>query len=531
MLTTPQVRAAVAGSLDAADDDFDPFLDEDAPGGPLDGEALADTVLALVRDARLAPGDEPWLAALALPDEDGEPALAGDLVVPGSDFERVIRPGELATCENELVERWGEETLAAVGVLAGFTLVRATDVVLDPDELEPRDSDYSEPDDVGVLDAVDVWCEDLLDGLEPTPVPPVATEIVAVRDLDLVDDDAWPLALAMLSRPPLRDALTTPVRVLLPGGTTETVRPYTAWWLRSHPVLDGRRPAGLRAAGGDSLLAGLYEAADTADVDTQVLRALGVRTTVRALLDEPGGAVELLARLVDEDSEVGPAQLRGLYGALARLTPEEVTLPDELRAVTYGHGEDGDEEADAYAVEYAVEVVDAADALVADAPDLMPLAMAEARPLLSVPPAERGVTGPGALARRAARGRRRGPRTAAGRHPVVCGTRGVAGRAAVRGRLGRAPGGAGLAVRGRHPACGHGRGRGGGPVLGRQPVGAPLRGRRPHRRPDPHRGVGPLPLVRRRAGHRLRGGGSGGRSAGCSGGVGVAAGERGGALV
>ncbi|WP_217189713.1 sacsin N-terminal ATP-binding-like domain-containing protein [Streptomyces buecherae] len=387
VLTTPQVRAAVAGSLDAADDDFDPFLDEDAPGGPLDGEALADTVLALVRDARLAPGDEPWLAALALPDEDGEPALAGDLVVPGSDFERVIRPGELATCDPELVERWGEETLAAVGVLAGFTLVRATDVVLDPDELEPRDGDFPEPDDVGVLDAVDVWCEDLLDGLEPTPVPPVATEIVAVRDLDLVDDDAWPLALAMLSQPPLRDALTTPVRVLLPGGTTETVRPYTAWWLRGHPVLDGRRPAGLRAAGGDPLLAGLYEAADTADVDAQVLRALGVRTTVRALLDEPGGAAELLARLADEDSEVAPAQLRGLYGALAQLAPEEVTLPDELRAVTYGQGEYAAGHAADYAAEYAVEVVDAADALVADAPDLMPLAMAEARPLLPVPPA------------------------------------------------------------------------------------------------------------------------------------------------
>ncbi|MFE6775332.1 sacsin N-terminal ATP-binding-like domain-containing protein [Streptomyces sp. NPDC057702] len=386
VLTTPQVRAAVAGSLDAADD-FDPYLDEayadgDAPGGPLDADALAETVLTLVRDARLAPGDEPWLAALALPDEDGEPALAGDLVVPGSDFERVIRPGELAACDAELADRWGEETLAAVGVLAGFTLVRATDVVLDPDELEPRDSDYPEPDDVGVLDAVDVWCEDLLDALEPTSVPPVATEIVAVRDLDLVDDDAWPLALAMLSRPPLRDALTTPVRVLLPGGTTEVVRPYTAWWLRGHPVLDGRRPAGLRAAGGDPLLAGLYEAADTADVDAQVLRALGVRTSVAALLDEPGGAAELLARLAEEAGEVGPAQLRGLYGALAGLAPEDVTLPDELRAVTYA----ADQGPDAY----TVQVVDAADALVADAPDLLPLAMAEGAPLLPVPPARAG---------------------------------------------------------------------------------------------------------------------------------------------
>ncbi|KOT57265.1 MULTISPECIES: sacsin N-terminal ATP-binding-like domain-containing protein [Streptomyces] len=367
VLTTPQVRAAVAGSLDAAEDDY-AFGFDGEPAG-LGGEELAEAVLGLVRDAHLAPGDEPWLAALALPDEDGEPAPAGELVLPGSDFERVIREGELASVDAEFAERWGEQPLTAVGVLAGFALVRAPDVVLDPDELEPRDGDFTEPDDVGVLDAVDVWCEDVLDGLPETPVPPVATEIVAVRDLDLVDDDAWPQALAMLSRPPLRDALTAPVRVLLPDGTTELVRPYTAWWLRGHPVLDGRRPAGLRAAGGDPLLAGLYESADAGEVDAQVLRALGVRTSVAALLEEPGGAAELLARLADPAREVDSAQLHALYRALAELDPEQVTLPDELRAVVDGE----------------IRVVDAADAVVADAPDLMPLATG--LPLLPVRPA------------------------------------------------------------------------------------------------------------------------------------------------
>ncbi|MFB6436033.1 sacsin N-terminal ATP-binding-like domain-containing protein [Streptomyces sp. NPDC056411] len=361
VLTTPQVRAAVAHSLDADEDAYDLFDDDFAgggPGAPLDAEELAETVLGLVRDARLAPGDEPWLGALALPDEDGELAPAGELVYPGSDFERVIREGELAACDAELAERWGEEPLTAVGVLAGFALVRATDVVLDPDEMEPRDGDFAEPDDVGLLDAVDVWCEDILDALPETPVPPVVTELVAVRDLDLVDDDAWPQVLEMLSRPPLRDALTAPVRVLLPDGTTESVRPYTAWWLRGHPVLDGRRPAGLRSAGGDPLLAGLYESADAGDVDAQVLRALGVRTSVAALLDEPGGAAELLARLADPELPVTTVQLHALYGMLADLDPEQVTLPDELRAVL---GEEAT-------------VVDAADVVVADAPDLMPLA-------------------------------------------------------------------------------------------------------------------------------------------------------------
>ncbi|MGW2305499.1 sacsin N-terminal ATP-binding-like domain-containing protein [Streptomyces sp. NPDC001809] len=363
VLTTPQVRAAVAASLDAGE-----IWDED--GDALDADELADTVLALVRDAELDPGEEPWLGALALPDEDGELSPAGELVMPGSAFAAVMREDELAYVDAELASRWGEKPLAACGVLATFALVRATDLLLDPDEVEPREGDYPEPDDAGLLDAVDVWCEDVLDRLPETPVPPVATEIVAVRDLDLVDDDAWPRALALLAQPPLRDALTQPVRILLPDGTTETVRSYTAWWLRDHPVLDGRRPAGLRAEGSDPLLSGLYDSADaTGFEDEQVLRALGVRTSVAALLDEPGGAAELLTRLADPSREVTDAQLHALYTALADLDPEQVTLPDELRAVVDGE----------------VVVVDAAEAMVADAPDLLPLTGGV--PLLPVSPA------------------------------------------------------------------------------------------------------------------------------------------------
>ncbi|WNM36001.1 molecular chaperone Hsp90 [Streptomyces sp. Li-HN-5-11] len=361
VLTTPQVRAAVAASLDEDTGAWD----EDTP----DAEELADTVLALVRDAGLEPGDEPWLGALALPDEDGELAPAGELVFPGGPFARVMREGELAAVDTELAAKWGEQPLAACGVLVDFALVRATDVVLDPDELEPRDGDFPEPDDAGLLDAVDVWCEDVLDRFPDTPVPPVATEIVAVRDLDLVDDEQWPQALALLARPPLRDALTQPVRILLPDGTHEVVRPYTAWWLRGHPVLGGRRPAGLRAAGSDPLLHGLYDEADaTGFDDEQVLRALGVRTSVAALLDEPGGAAELLDRLADPGRPVTSAQLHALYGALAELDPEQVTLPDELRAVVDGR----------------VEVVDAADAVVCDSPDLLPFTSGV--PLLPVRP-------------------------------------------------------------------------------------------------------------------------------------------------
>ena len=358
VLDTSQVRHAVAASADLE------VWDEDA----LPAAELAATVLALVREADLGPGDEPWLAALALPDETGELNPAGELVYPGSLFQQVIRADELAACDADLAEQWGERVLTAVGVQADFVLVRAADVVLDPDELEPRDGPYAEPDDVGLLDSVDVWCEDVLDALPEAPLPPVAAELLAVRDLELVDDERWPLVLELLGRSPLREALTGRVRVRMPDGTVETARSYTAWWLRGAPVLGGRRPAGLRSAGGDPLLAGLYEDADTAQADDEVLRALGVRTTAAALLAEPGGAAELLARLGDGELAVTAWQLHGLYGLLAELDPEGVTLPDALRAVVDGE----------------VRVVDAGEALVADAPDLLPLA--GGRPLLPVPP-------------------------------------------------------------------------------------------------------------------------------------------------
>ena len=67
VLTTPQVRAAVAASLD--DEGETPGTARSAAWTP---RSWPTPCSRLVRDAGLAPGDEPWLGALALPDEDGE---------------------------------------------------------------------------------------------------------------------------------------------------------------------------------------------------------------------------------------------------------------------------------------------------------------------------------------------------------------------------------------------------------------------------------------------------------------------------
>ncbi|MFE7594498.1 sacsin N-terminal ATP-binding-like domain-containing protein, partial [Kitasatospora sp. NPDC057512] len=377
VLDTPEARAAVARSYELAEDDLDAALE------------LADAVLALVKAAAPEPGAHPWLARLALLDDEGEPARAGELVLPGSPFAALAREEDAGWVDDELLERWGSEVLAAVGVLADFVLVRAEDVVLDPDDLERLDP--TAPADraagghpTGLLDeapdGLAEWAEDALEALqadEAVGVPPVAAELLAVRDLDLVDDDAWPEALAALARPPYREAVVGPVRTLLPDGSYADLPPYTAWWLRDHPVLAGREPAGLRAAGADPLLRGLYDEARTT-LDEQFLHALGVRTTLAALLAEPHGPDEVLDRMTDPDAEVGHRQLHGIHTALARVDRERIEPLDVVRALPPLDPATGRRPAHTV-------VVDATEAVVADAPDLVQLL--HPYPLLPVAPA------------------------------------------------------------------------------------------------------------------------------------------------
>ncbi|MFE3198809.1 sacsin N-terminal ATP-binding-like domain-containing protein [Embleya sp. NPDC059237] len=315
-----------------------------AVGEGEEGDDIADAVLELVRAARIAAGDEPWLAALLLPDVDGDAVPAGELMLPGSRIAAVVEPDALGVAHPDLVERWGEDVLEAVGVLGTFGLVREEDVVLDHDGCDHD------------LDAEDDWLDDVLDHLPDQGVPPVLAGFAAVRDLDLVADDAWDEALEVLATPPLRNAVTEPAHVLLPDGGRARVPSYTSWWLRGHPVLDGRRPAGLLALDGDRLLHGLYDRV-RASLDPVFLTALGVRTTLPALLADPDGPDELLERLADPDRAVTRDQLRALYTALAEVTPERLSAPTELRGVCGGR----------------MTVADVADALVGDAPDLAAL--------------------------------------------------------------------------------------------------------------------------------------------------------------
>ncbi len=325
ILADPAVRAVVAASYD-----------EEDPG------PIADAVLGLASAAHLRPGDHPWLADLALPGADGEWYPAGELLLPDGPLAEVVSSDTpFGTVSHAMLERYGGETLEAVGVLSSFSLLTAEDVVLDAPDLD--------------LDGAAEWAAEIRARPPGDSAPLVAQELVAVRDLELVDGTRWPRALELLAAPSLRAAVIEPTRVLLADGRYTDVPSYTSWWLRSHPVLGGRKPGDVRAAATDPLLAGLYDEAQL-PADAGFARALGVRTSLAELLAEPGGADELLRRLADPARPVTRPQLRALWIALAGVTDAEP--PDRVRAV---RGND-------------VVLADASEVLVLDAPDLWQLA-------------------------------------------------------------------------------------------------------------------------------------------------------------
>jgi uncharacterized protein (TIGR01777 family) len=360
MLDDPATRAAVAASYDKA---TEAYYDDEGP------ELTAAAVLDLLTAVNAEPGEFPWMSDLALPAADGDWYPAGELLLPDAPLAAVLAPDSpFGTVSPALTERHGAAALRAAGVLSSFGLLRTSDVELDEAVIDLD------------LDGATDWAHDshalLRAGYGALPLPPLAVTVTAVRDLDLVAADRWPAALDLLLHPPLRGALTEPTRVRLPDGQAAAVPSYTAWWLRRHVRLNGRRPAELRTADSDPLLAGLYDlpdqgwSGDTGEGDQRraaarvledpaIARALGVRSTLDDLLAEPGGAQELLSRLADPGRPVTRPQLRALWAALAasHVNSGELIPPDRVRAIL---GE-------------KVIVADAADALVLDVPDLWPL--------------------------------------------------------------------------------------------------------------------------------------------------------------
>lgn len=364
-----EAGADLLRSLGAVDAEIGALLDEpalrDAVESSLDDEhevdpdVVAGVVLNLAAARPLAARERPWLAELALRNDDGELQAAGELLLPAAAGGRLVGlvhdDAPFGVVAAKLVARHGAEALEAVGVLRTFALVRADDVAAEPASARL------------FLDGEEDWLASLDAG--DGDAPPLITEVVAVRDLEWVAADRWAAALLELAQPDLCRAIVEPVRLLLSDGRSGDGPSYTRWWLQTHPcvpVAPGRlaRPGELRSASAPDVLRGLYDVAPALDPAAAALVAeLGALDSVEQLLTAgPVALVDLLDRLGDPGRTVARHQLRALYAvscvALAASLDDDLPAIESVRGVVRGT---------------ELRAVQPAHAVVVDQPDLLDL--------------------------------------------------------------------------------------------------------------------------------------------------------------
>ncbi|WP_338600940.1 sacsin N-terminal ATP-binding-like domain-containing protein [Saccharopolyspora sp. SCSIO 74807] len=233
---------------------------------------LTESVLGLVRDSH--PHD--WLAALALPDRDGDFRRADELLLPDAALLDVLDPDEigpdapLSVLDSAFAGRWPRELLRSVGVLDGFALHVEEDPV-EPDERFADSAQWWREQEVASAGA---W-------------PPA--RFTTVRDLDLVADDAWPAAIRMLSG-------SADVQRIL-----QDPHSHPTWWLSRFALLGGAPPRHWRLPESEEL-AGIYDPVPGVGLDSRQLRLAGVRGELR--IDDPGDAADLVARLGDPERTI-----------------------------------------------------------------------------------------------------------------------------------------------------------------------------------------------------------------------------------
>jgi hypothetical protein len=322
----PAVRAAVGGLT--GDGLGDGLGDLASPTDDQVAQAVLTLVAAAVRASELSPGDLPWLGDLALPDDGGEPTPASALALPDSAAARWFAAEEIGIVAPGLVERWGEDTLAAVGVLRGPGLIRAQDVSIEPG-LGLDDGPAAE------LDGWDDWCGLIAEELDGIPLGAVLAELIAVRDLDAVRREALPDVVAAIAADPvLRPALVAPARIVADGRPID-VPPYTAWWIRDELTSTSGRTGALVGPDADPDLRTLFPLAPDwlTRLDPVAQRSLGVLSGIGDL--DATAVPGLLARLADESLEISAGLLVRVLARIAVLAGRglEIERPDRVRGI------------------------------------------------------------------------------------------------------------------------------------------------------------------------------------------------------
>jgi hypothetical protein len=290
----------------------------DGGGEPTPAETVS-AVLELVRlaVAESGPDDLPfWLGELPVV-ADGDVVPLREAALPGTWAARNL---DLALVRDDVVERWGGDTLAAAGARADLGVYRVVDVLA----ADGGDTDYGPDDPAGWLSDWDEYLEHLADELGPGAW---IGDVEAIPDLDALRDSLAAALDRVSADPGLRRALLTPVRS--PEAPGREAASYTAWFLR-------RRLGAPFALGDTPLLPPAPP--ETAGLDDELLTALG---GLHNLADLPGHDwPAVLERLPEPQGEGRPAMsadvARAVWAGLAALARADDTraiTPDRLPAL------------------------------------------------------------------------------------------------------------------------------------------------------------------------------------------------------
>ncbi|HEX4224895.1 MAG TPA: hypothetical protein VHZ97_21180, partial [Pseudonocardiaceae bacterium] len=304
LLDAPALRDAVANSM------------ADAQSG-VDIQGLVDTVLHLVERADFGVGERPWLGDLALPDDQGSTRRAAELVLPDAPLLGVLADdavgsdAPLGVLAAEFAQDWAPHVLAALGVLNNFAVL----VVESP----------SGPDH-DLADEAEWW-----EWIEGDVSPP--DTLLGIRDLDLVDEQAWPAALRLLAGEP-----DTARALADPAG-------YSAWWLARYALLGGHPPLHWRLPSAVDLV-GLYDEVPDLGLSAQLLTSVGVQAEL--VISDAPDAQEMLQRLGDPDRDVSTGTAMRMHTELVSamkargFEPADVQPPARVRTIS-GETADADD--------------------------------------------------------------------------------------------------------------------------------------------------------------------------------------------
>ncbi|GAB2663127.1 molecular chaperone Hsp90 [Gordonia jinhuaensis] len=291
LLGDASLRAAIDDERDGVDDhlDGDADLDSDVKADDVSDLAIAVLEVLAADDSARVPS---WLGGLLLPAQEGGVEAADEMLLPGGPLAAVlVDDAPFATVRRDIVDRFGVGVLRRLGAGWGFSLVH---------EEYPTAPDHDLPDESSWWDS--------------RPEPP--TEMVAVRDLDLVADDSWPAALTMLAEDPVI------------ADTLADRNGYTAWWLRHFATVTdaegtARRLGEFRAPS-DEALAGVYEVLDHPAADA-LSGALA-----RASATDAAQAADLLDRLGDPSRDIDAGTAALVHGELVDAFVEGAFGLDQL---------------------------------------------------------------------------------------------------------------------------------------------------------------------------------------------------------